>query len=240
MDHFPFERLPAELRLMVYLAIDDEPIKLRCLQSKYYSAWLCSRGDATSMCPKALLALSSVSSSIRLEVARLFTDGEYGLSAIFKQSMAVFLGWFAMLRFGGENPNMAKEVRAAMLIGIGECFDGGDWYYQDAFCTWEMPKTGDDDMFELYPAVTKIEMRRLSAKPIVHRGGLLHCWGHPSLITWLDPRRGFTLHQEADALPWEGREPIKVLMYREIGEKIPPKAVLQSPRWIRCDGQDLA
>ncbi|MCJ1330010.1 hypothetical protein MMC10_006691 [Thelotrema lepadinum] len=235
MDRFPFERLPPELRIQVYLAIDDEPIQIHCKGGGWEAfVWLCSKGNTTSMSPKALLTLARVSRSIRSEVARVFTAGQYGMKAVFEQSMAVFRGMNAMSTFVTDLPKMAREVRAAMVIGWQRPYDGTDEYYESAFSYWESQAGLPESfvgIFDKYPAMTRVELRRAQL------GTTEEVWLN-YMSPWtpgvkLDLRRGYVLHQEGEVTPREGREPVKIIIYREKGEKIPPKALLDF--WGRRD-----
>ena len=158
--------------MAVYLSIDDEAIHFECEESEDLDdIWLCSRDDTTSMSPRALLAFSGVSHSIRAEVAHLFTAGEYGMKAVFKQSMAVFRGVMGLSAFADEFPDMAGEVRAVMVIGWQFPYDERDNedYYESALNYWpgQAGLYGRFiGMFDMYPALTRVEMRR--ARCLVH------------------------------------------------------------------------
>ena len=215
-DTFPFERLPLELRLMIYLMIEDDPVKLRCSCSKL-TFYLCSRGDTISMCPKAIVALSRVSRSIRFEVARWFTDGAFGMQAVFKQSMAVFPGLAAMSVFRLEYPKMAIEVRAAMIVGLSSAWEtGGPLHYDNAISYWRNPETGTNSILNLYPLVTRIEMMRARRGSIASSPSLAPVM-QPKMRANFDLRWGYTLHQEGN-IEWSGRQPMNIKIYREIGE----------------------
>ena len=154
------EKLPLEIRLLIYREVHDEPVFVRYGPDLGYHRFVLARrvDIKPPLGPKLLVTLPKVSRRLRDDI-KLLTEEQRGLEVALKWGRVIFDGPDQAKRFASVNPRCAEMIKVAIITpGVHDYSRYSPWHHRAYEQTRDFVYRQRETIKTAFPAVSRLEV----------------------------------------------------------------------------------